>query len=80
MNRDTPNARGLTEANVLAAIKRQAVIPVSLSTQRSELLSLKQEHGKLVEKFAARVKGRTATCRFYKEVDANPNRHRVAYS
>ena len=48
--------------DLLAAVKRLAVIPVAVCERRSELLQLKQDHGEGVRSFYARVKGKTDTC------------------
>ena len=53
-----------TETNLLAAIKRLAVIPVAKCVRRSEVLQLKEEHEEGVRQFYARVKGKADTCAY----------------
>ena len=60
--RSNPDATRGTENELLAAIKRLAVTPVAISVRRSDLLSIKQDHGENVRSFYARINGKAATC------------------
>ena len=53
-----------TEEQLLTAIKQLAVIPVAISVRRSELLSIRQDHGENARSFVARLKGKAATCTY----------------
>ncbi|QQP53424.1 Hypothetical protein FKW44_005905 [Caligus rogercresseyi] len=50
--------------DLLASIKRIAVVPVAKSVKRAELFSLKQRVDEPVRSFYARVKGKAETCGF----------------
>ncbi|QQP49194.1 Hypothetical protein FKW44_009757, partial [Caligus rogercresseyi] len=50
--------------DLLASIKRIAVLPVAKSVKRAELFSLKQQVDEPVRSFYARVKGKAETCGF----------------
>jgi hypothetical protein len=52
------------EANLLAAIKRLAVIPVAKTVRRTEVLKMKQDHGEGIRTFYARTKGKADTCQY----------------
>ena len=45
--RDIPDVASISEANLLEAIKRLAVVSVATTVQKTELLSLRQDHGNL---------------------------------
>ena len=62
--RSNPDATRGTEEELLAAIKRLAVTPVAISVRRSNLLSIKQDHGENVRSFYARINGKAATCAY----------------
>ena len=62
--RSNSDATRGTEDGLLEAIKRLAVTPVAISVRRSDLLSIKQDHGENVRSFYARIKGKAATCAY----------------
>ena len=59
-----PNAVYGTEDELLAAIKQLAVVPVAISIRRADLLTCKQDHGENARAFAAKLKGKAATCSY----------------
>ncbi len=59
-----PNAAAGTETELLAIIKKLAVIPVAISVRRSDLLSTQQAHGESARPFYFRLKGKAATCSY----------------
>ena len=61
-----PTAMDGSEQDFLYAIKRLAVIPIAVSVRRSELLSIRQDHGESIRSFYARVNGKAATCAYSK--------------
>ena len=74
--KDTNNIDNVTEDQLLAAIRRLAVISTANSIRKTELLSLKQDHGQPIRSFAAQVKGKAQVCAFAKEcpsADCNQN-------
>ena len=60
----TPILHPKKEAIVLAAIKRHAVISVAASVLRTELFSMKQDHGETVLAFSSRALGKARNCKF----------------
>ena len=60
-----PDSTRGDESNLLSAIKRLAVIPVAVSVRRSDLLSIRQDHGENVRSFYARISGKAATCAYF---------------
>jgi hypothetical protein len=60
--RSYPNAVSGTETALLTAIKQLAVTLVTV--RRSDLLSMKQDHGENVRSFFARISGKAATCAY----------------
>ena len=62
--RGHPNAASGTQQELLDVIKRLAVLPVAISVRRSELLSTLQDHGEAIRSFAAKLKGKAATCAY----------------
>ena len=52
-----------TEVEVLAAIKRHAVVSVAASVLRTELLTMKQDHDENVLAFASRALGKVRNCK-----------------
>ena len=60
----SPDAVEGTEDNLLAAIKQLAVVPVAISVRRTDFLSTHQDHGESVRAFLAKLKGKSATCRY----------------
>ena len=59
-----PNAPSGTEVELLAIVKKLAVIPVAISVRRSDLLSTKQAHGETGRSYHARLQGKAATCAY----------------
>ena len=55
------------EATLLAAIKTLAVVPVARVVRRTELLTLKQDHGEKTRKFLSRIQGKAMTCAYKKK-------------
>ena len=53
-----------TEKDLLAAIKRLAIIPVAKTVRRSDVLQMRQDHDEAVRAFYARVKGKADTCAY----------------
>ena len=62
-----PQAVSGTETELIDIIKRLAVTPVAVNVRRSELISLKQDHGESVRSFYARINGMAATCSYFIE-------------
>ena len=56
-----PNAVSGAEDTLVKVIKTIAVIPVAVSIWRSELLSIKQDHGESSRSFFAGINGKAAT-------------------
>ena len=65
--RDVSDISILSEEALLQAIQRLAVITVTASVWRAELLALRQDHGQMVRSFAAKVKGKAQICAFSKQ-------------
>ena len=63
-SRVIPAAVTGTEEQLLNAIKKLSVIPVALSVKRSNLLSLRQDHGENARSFFAKINGKAATCAY----------------
>ena len=63
VERADPAITTKSEADVLAAIKRHAVISVAVSVLRTELLVMKQDHGENVLAFASRALGKARNCK-----------------
>jgi len=63
VERSNPNITTKTEADVLAAIKRHAVISVAASVLRTELLGMRQDHGENILAFASRASGKARNCK-----------------
>ena len=57
-----PDATAGTEGNLLAVMKRLAVVPVARVVRRMEVLSLKQDLGESVRNYQARITGKAKTC------------------
>ena len=64
-----------TEANLLAATKQLAVIPVALSVLRAELLSTRQDHGESTWSFFAKIKGKATTCSYSRQCSSRVCTH-----
>ena len=59
-----PDIVNKTVEEIMAAIKRLAVVPVAMGVRRAEMLSMKQHMGELARYFAAKLQGQAATCSF----------------
>ena len=62
--REQPDIVSKGEAELLAAMKRLAVIKIATSVRRTNLLASKQSHGETFREFYANVKAAAATCDF----------------
>lgn len=78
--RSNPDAIRGTEDELLAAIKRLAVTPVAISVRRSDLLSIKQDHGENVRSFYARINGKAATCAYLMNCPSNDCNSQVDFT
>ena len=58
-----PTITTQVEADVLAAIKRHAVVSVAASVLRTELFAMKQDHGETVLAFSSRALGKARNCK-----------------
>ena len=67
-------------STLLAAIKRLAVISRATSVRKTELLSLRQDHGQPVRTFAAKVKGKAQICAFTKKCSATGCTQEIDYT
>ena len=63
VERANPTIMSKTESEVMAAIKRHAVVSVAASVLRTELLAMKQDHGETVLAFASRALGKARNCK-----------------
>ena len=63
VERANPTLTSKSEDDVLAAIKRHAVVSVAASVLRTELLTMKQDHGETVLSFASRALGKARNCK-----------------
>ena len=57
----------IDEDTLLAAIKKLSVVHVASSVRKTNLLSLRQDHGQPVRTFAAKVRGLAQICSFTKQ-------------
>ena len=57
--------------NLMAAMKRLAVISTATSVRKTELLTMRQDHGQPIRSFAAQVKGKAQVCNFTKNCRCN---------
>ena len=64
--RSIDNIRTIDETTLLSAIKRLAVISTAESVRKTELLSMRQDHGQPIRAFVAKVKGKAQVCSFSK--------------
>ena len=78
--RDVPNISTIDEANLLASIKKLAVLSVAACVRKTELFSLKQDRGQSIRSFAAQVKGKAHTCAFSKQCGATGCTQDVDYT
>ena len=69
--KSSPDAVSGTEDTLIQAMKTIAVTPVAVSVRRSELLSMKQDHGESTRSFFARLNGKAATCAYL--IDCSDN-------
>ena len=53
-----------TEDNVLAAMRKMAVIPIAASVRRTKLLTSRQDHGQTFREFYANTRAAAATCAY----------------
>ena len=58
----TDNVREMEEADLIAAVKRHAVLQRAISARKMELYGLKQEDGEPVRKFHARIQHLARQC------------------
>ena len=63
VERANPTITTKGEADVLAAIKRHAVVSVAASVLRTELFAMKQDHGETVLSFSSRALGKARNCK-----------------
>ena len=66
-----PNPLQGTEQDLMDAIKKLAVIPVSRVVRRTEVLNMKQGHGESVRHYQARVTGKATTCGYSMQCVSN---------
>ena len=78
--KDINNIDTVSEDQLLAAIRRLAVISTATSIRKTELLSLKQDHGQPIRSFAAQVKGKAQVCAFAKECPSEDCHQNVDYT
>ena len=62
--REQPQIVSLGEEELLAAMKRLAVIKIATSVRRTNLLASKQSHGESAREFYANIKAAAATCNY----------------
>ena len=60
--KDVNDITNMNEDALLQAIKRLAVITKATSVRKTELFSMKQDHGQPIRTFAAKVKGKAQVC------------------
>ena len=63
VERADPTITTKSETEVLAAIKRHAVVSVAASVLRTELFAMKQDHGETVLAFSSRALGKARNCK-----------------
>ena len=63
VQKEDPQITAKTEAEILNAIKRHAVINVASSILQIELLSIRQDHTEPIRQFAAHALGKDRNCR-----------------
>ena len=72
--KDVNNLSTITEDELLCAIKRLAVVTKARSVRKTELFSMKQDHGQPIRTFAAKIKGKAQVCVLSKQcTNANCN-------
>lgn len=64
--REDAQIAGKSEEEVLASMKRLAVLGVALSARRSQLLQTRQDSGEPVRQFVARLRGMASVCQWIK--------------
>ena len=64
--REDPKISEKSEAEIMAAMKRLAVLSVALSARRTALLKTVQEPGERVRTYVARLRGLANVCRWHK--------------
>lgn len=78
--RSIDNVMTVNEATLLNAIKRLAVISTAESVRKTELLSMRQDHGQPVRSFVAKVKGKAQVCSFTKTCTASLCSQQIDFS
>ena len=63
VERADPTITTKSETEVLAAIKRHAVVSVAASVLRTELFAMRQDHGETVLAFSSRALGKARNCK-----------------
>ena len=63
VERSDPRLSSKSESDVLASIKRHAVVSVAVSVLRTELLTMKQDHEESIIAFASRALGKARNCK-----------------
>ena len=58
-----PTISTKVEADVMATIKRHAVVSVAASVLRTELFAMKQDHGETILAFSSRAMGKARNCK-----------------
>lgn len=78
--RENPQLLEGAEKDLLAAIKRHAIIPVAKTVRRSDVLQMRQDHDEGVRAFYARVKGKADTCAYIVTCTHNACGRKVDYT
>ena len=74
------NIDTINENDLLQAIKRLAVISTAVSVHKTELLSMRQDHGQPIRTFAAKIKGKAQVCSFSRTCNNNNCQQKVDYT
>lgn len=69
--KDIDDIQTVDEQNLMAAMKRLAVISTATSVRKTDLLTMRQDHGQPIRSFAAQVKGKAQVCNFTKSCRCN---------
>ena len=62
--RGTPSSVAGNEEQLLAVVKKFAVVPVAICIRRAELIACRQDHGENIRSFYAKLEGKAATCMY----------------
>ena len=62
--RGAPSSVAGNEEQLLAVVKKFAVVPVAICIRRAELIACRQDHGENIRSFYANLKGKAATCMY----------------